>query len=685
MTLRDVERGLVARYCLRLFKSGDLPLSAQGQVLSWLRERSESLDLPLPKSLARTVIGLEGGTEELGQLETAMATHGDKLLRRLRKARKAAPLPQPLCRNLSRLVGALGLPPEAEGILRLIAFYKRFVSVEQLCDRVVSAMGGSLTHAVSCLTKTSLRETEELLSPTGELVSSGVLQFRPEGEHLTGTGGRYAIPWRIDLCLDRHFSDFAHMRQALLGESLAPNLALSDYAHLAEDRDLIVNVLRGAAKQGAKGVNILLYGAPGAGKTELAKLAAATAGLSLYAVGQDPDEDADDDRTTRLSDLIFAQRLLRGSRKVALLFDEMEDVAWQLLRRGGSKLFLNRVLENNTIPVIWTSNDLSEIDPAVLRRMTLAVELKMPPVAQREQILRRLAKRMGVGLSEAEIQALARRIDATPAILENALRAARFAAGGQAAVERAALGILRAISGTTSRQSLPPSDFDLSLACTNVDLAALTQKLAASNSLHFSLLLSGPPGTGKSAFARHLARHLGLEVIHKRASDLLGAFVGESEKRIAEAFEAARESQALLIFDEAESFLFDRRDAVRSWEITQVNEMLTWMEAHPYPVCCTTNLLDRFDRASLRRFTFHVRFAFLDRQALRRAFAHFFQITEPPEDALALGNLTPGDFAQARRQAELLGWLAEPQKIFQLLADISAAKPDGGGVMGFVR
>ena len=37
----------------------------------------------------------------------------------------------------------------------------------------------------------------------------------------------------------------------------------------------------------------------------------------------------------------------------------------------------------------------------------------------------------------------------------------------------------------------------------------------------------------------------------------------------------------MLIFDEADSFLFDRREAVRSWEVTQVNEMLTWMEHLP--------------------------------------------------------------------------------------------------------
>ena len=61
---------------------------------------------------------------------------------------------------------------------------------------------------------------------------------------------------------------------------------------------------------------------------------------------------------------------------------------------------------------------------------------------------------------------------------------------------------------------------------------------------------------------------------------------------------------AVLILDEAASFLADRRDARANWEITQVNELLTQMEAHNGVFICTTNLMERLDPASLRRFVF---------------------------------------------------------------------------------
>jgi SpoVK/Ycf46/Vps4 family AAA+-type ATPase len=130
----------------------------------------------------------------------------------------------------------------------------------------------------------------------------------------------------------------------------------------------------------------------------------------------------------------------------------------------------------------------------------------------------------------------------------------------------------------------------------------------------------------------------------------------------------------MLIIDEADSLLADRRDAVRSWEISQVNEMLTWMENHPLPFVCTTNLMDRLDRASLRRFTFKLRFDPLDESQAIWAFMIFFDLAPP--DGIP-GGLTPGDFATVRRKRELLGandaatlvqWLTEELQARDALA-----------------
>jgi SpoVK/Ycf46/Vps4 family AAA+-type ATPase len=363
----------------------------------------------------------------------------------------------------------------------------------------------------------------------------------------------------------------------------------------------------------------------------------------------------------------------------------MEDAAADLIRRGGSKVFLNRLLEQNPVPTLWTSNELTAIDPALLRRMTLAIELKRPPASQRRRIIEQLLARAGLSLSEEDVERLAQRLDATPAILENAIRAAKFAGGGVETIERAAQGVIRAVSGVAAKKAGVIPAFDPALTSANIDLVALADRIVGGRRRAFSLCLSGPPGTGKSAFARYLAGRLGLDVVQKRASDILGPYVGQSERNIADAFLEARDANTFLVFDEADSLLMDRRDAVRSWEVTQVNEMLTWMEDHPLPVCFTTNLMDRIDAASLRRFTFDVRFAYLERRSLARAWQVFFGLADVPPDGLRFENLTPGDFAKARKQCEVLGVAADVARVIEILDDISRGKPDaGGGALGFV-
>jgi AAA+ superfamily predicted ATPase len=683
MAVTDVERGLIARYLARVISRPDLPTRSARHVVYWLNERAESLGLPMPKPIAAAIGSMYGTGFKHSEFEHAYLAARSDLLKMLDAAAKETPRPEPLASNVESLVLALGLssPDAAWKIVGLVACCVRYEQIHYLANTVLEC-SSPIPRAIAYLIGEPIRVVDEVLSPWNELIGSGLLQLR-EGELIAGHAGRYAIPFRINTCLDRSFADFAAMRNALLGAPLSSVVGLSDYEHVASDRDLIVAVLKGGSDEAAQGVNVLLYGSPGAGKTELAKVAAKAAGLTLFAAGEDT-HDTEFNRSARLADLVFSERLLASERRTALLFDEMEDVAVHLISRGGSKVYLNRLLETNPVPIVWTSNELANIDPALLRRMTLAIELKRPPAAQRKRIMQQLLQRAGLAVPDSEVERLAQRIDATPAIIENAIRAAKFAGGGPDIIERAARGIMRAVSGVTARRLAAIPAFDPALTAASRDLIALADQLVGGRARAFSLCLYGPPGTGKSAFARYLAGRLGLEILQKRASDILGPYLGQSERNIADAFEEAREAGAFLVFDEADSLLLDRRDAQRSWEISQVNEMLTWMEEHPLPVCFTTNLMERIDQASLRRFTFNVRFDYLDRAGLERAWRVFFGLDAAPSGGLVFTNLTPGDFAKARKQAEVLGIVGNPDNLVELVADISRAKPGASGSLGFV-
>ena len=280
---------------------------------------------------------------------------------------------------------------------------------------------------------------------------------------------------------------------------------------------------------------------------------------------------------------------------------------------------------------------------------------------------------------------LAHEFAVAPGLAINAIRAAKLAGGKDKDLRLALRSVTKAMAGGIEPQPTWREDTAFSLDFANADqrldiLADRLSRLGTNKAA--SMCLFGPPGTGKSAFARHLAGRMDMPVLHKRASDLISKWVGESEANIATAFSEARAEGAFLIFDEADSLLSDRANANRSWEVTQVNEMLTWMESHELPFACTTNLMDRLDPASLRRFTFKVRFGFLDREQARRAFEQFFGQRAPAQVG-DIEMLTPGDFAVVRRRANLLGFEGDPNALADALAAEVSAKPLATRRIGF--
>lgn len=466
-----------------------------------------------------------------------------------------------------------------------------------------------------------------------------------------------------------------------------------------------IDYLRRALDARAAGVNVLLYGPPGVGKTEFSQALAAATGAELYEIGF-TDRDGDPLRGEgRLRAYSFCQRLLARRQNAVLMFDEIEDVfeADEPLslfgvgreRRLVSKAWVNRALEANPIPALWISNAVGHIDPAYLRRFDYSVEFPIPPRRVRLDIARH---HLGaVAPSEAWLEALADNEETTPAQLERAARVARLAAGGEPA--RAAALAEQTLSrsarllgqGRTPPRSRRGTGYDLGFINADVDPARLLAGLRRRR--RASLCFYGPAGTGKSELARHLADELDQPLLVRRASDLLSKWVGGTEKNIARMFDQARREEAVLVLDEADSFLADRRDAQRGWEVTQVNELLTQMEAFDGVFVCTTNLMERLDPASLRRFALKVRFDYLAPaqrwEMFRRELARLGGAVEAAAAlegrVRELERLTPGDFAVAARQFELWGEAPTPAALLESLRQECRAKSGGGGGIGFVR
>jgi SpoVK/Ycf46/Vps4 family AAA+-type ATPase len=220
------------------------------------------------------------------------------------------------------------------------------------------------------------------------------------------------------------------------------------------------------------------------------------------------------------------------------------------------------------------------------------------------------------------------------------------------------------------------------LSAADQDLTQLSDRLVSVGEMAVSFCLYGPPGTGKSAFARHIAARMGLDTIELRASDVLSMWVGDTEQKIAEAFRRAADQKAMLILDEADSLLRDRTGARNSWEVSQVNEMLSWMDQHQYPFACTTNLMDSLDPATMRRFLFKVRFMPMTPAQAKEAFRRTFGMPAPAAVG-ELAPLAPADFAIVARKARMMGDQSADAVLRLLQQEVSVKSGATLGRIGF--
>lgn len=161
-------------------------------------------------------------------------------------------------------------------------------------------------------------------------------------------------------------------------------------------------------------------------------------------------------------------------------------------------------------------------------------------------------------------------------------------------------------------------------------------------------LLYGISGGGKTAYVEELAKLLDkpLEIVHP--SEVLSPFVGETEQNIARIFKSAAEEKAILLIDEADSFLHPRGDNVNHHNDSKVNSFLIEIERFPGILFCNTNLPENLDKALDRRFNFKIGFNPLTRKGVELLCKSYFEELEISDKQISeiysTGDVTPGDF-----------------------------------------
>lgn len=620
-----------------------------------------------------------------------------QLYRSQLKELKGAKLPACLAQNIQHLVRRVGLSSVDARILAFAVMIHYDRALGGAADLLGQISTAKLNDALAIILGMPVAKVRAALSPKGVLQQSGLI--------VVDRNGKDELKEKLEL-ISGHFPDIMmspdtdpiDVLQDAIKPSAPASLTLADYDHICKQLAILKPLLSNAIKNKRSGTNIFLYGSPGTGKTQLVKALASYLRCELFEVAS---EDEDGDPITGLKRLraYRAAQYFLGKRRNLMLFDEMEDVfcdgGW--LKPSSTaqshKAWVNHILETSPVPTLWLSNTARHLDPAFVRRFSMVVELPVPPARKRREIIHKACQGL---LPPAHINRLAGSSDLAPALVAQTAAVVRSISDdlGEAALGDAFDLIINKTMETQGHQPIKrhdpnrlPEVYDPQLVNADTELTTFVTGLQATRAGR--LCLYGPPGTGKTAFARYLAEQLEAPLVVKRGSDLLSMWVGGSEKNIARAFAEAEQEGALLLIDEVDSFLQDRRRAERQWQVSQVNEMLTQVEAFAGVFIASTNLVEGLDQASLRRFDAKVKFDYLlPSQAWLLFSKHCKQLKLRCPASLQrqlerLHKLTPGDFMTVIRRYRIQP-LESAETLLQGLEQECSLKEDAKRPIGFV-
>jgi len=580
----------------------------------------------------------------------------------------------PLFNNMDKLAELIGMNNTEKELLSFCMILNTVREIENVTEILGSLSSANIINALAVILDIHTTKVRKALASDGLLHRTGLVRLSRDTGQLF-----YQLTTFTDMSealLDDNQPDMMKLLTRFFALGKKATLLPEDFKHLQDDYQLLHRYLKISGKENRKGVNILIYGVPGTGKTEMVRTLATSLKMQLYEVSTDISSSSgdyydDEDQYSRMNAYRLCLQVLKRKTNTLILFDEIEDA---FIRDGNMERFgirtstnakkgsLNHILESNQLPTLWVSNVISHIDEAIIRRFDYVVELKIPPKSTRFNIIK---KHVGdLEVSEAWIDKISNNEDLAPALISRAVNVVKALGKQQqaqieASMERILGNTLNAMGYDKNLSNPHPSILTYRLEGVNpdYDLEGLQKGLKKIPSGTFCFY--GPSGTGKSEFVHQLANVLEKPLLIKRASDLLDPYVGMTERNICNMFEQAKYDQSILLLDEADSFLRDRTLSRESWEVAQVNELLTQMEQFDGLFFCTTNLMEVLDQASLRRFDLKIKFDYLKaaqtwmlfQQTLADAGSDSIEDEKTVKNKVcALQGVTPGDFATAVRQ-----------------------------------
>lgn len=499
-------------------------------------------------------------------------------------------LPHPFARNLVFLGQAVGLSEVEREVLKFSVAAALSGTVDAIREFIAKRPFAAMVEMIAAAVDLPMEVVQEVLRPDGRLAKLGIIELSPASYK----SSQMELEEPTKSLIQSTRLTKARFVEAIAPLASAPRLNLVNFNHMTREVSTCLKYLGAALDAGEVGVNVLLHGVPGTGKTEMAKLIARRLGARLHVIGARKDG-GPPSPYERVRALQWAQEIVAEDRRTIFLLDESEDIFRNTEtspEKAGrdqpiSKAFLNELLDRMPAPCIWVSNALPS-DKAFRRRMRFSITFKMPRERVRRQLWVQACHDLP-GIDSDAMAALSHKYQAQPALIVDSVRAALLVAGDRPVTTGEIEDFLKP-AVLLQEGDVREGPFQHALdnrfdpASCNVDqkLADLADRLAdmLPNPGKRTVLFSGFPGTGKTAACHWLSQQLGREIIVRDVASLESCYVGESEKLIKEAFEEAHELDAALCLDEIDTFISDRRSARYQYERSRCNNFLQLLEAY---------------------------------------------------------------------------------------------------------
>lgn len=492
----------------------------------------------------------------------------------------------------------------------------------------------------------------------------------------------------------------ADVVSSILGKPAEASLTVDDFEHHKKQITHLRKIIKNAAESGETGINILIYGPAGGGKTEMAKTIAEDLGLTMYAVGETEAEQpkkGEKNKTTsqkRLAQLHRAHMLLEGNKKAIVMFDEAED----LLIKGTdtskvsdteSKIDTNRTMEKNPVVTIYIGNDVAQkFHTSLNQRFIYSIYVDYPPAMIRRNIWNRQLQANGVNLAAEDVRMLARKYNPAPRMIAKAAKVARLTDTGIDAIEEN----LRADSALTMGNGGAIINDDAkggvyNPAFLNNTALETVQSLIARGQARkpFAVIVEGPKGAGLTTTLQYMGEEMSRTVVEVNTADLVApSSMGPSpEEKIRNTFNVASDKGIFVVFNNIEALAIEPRNNWAKWKTPVTDIFMECARNHNVPFAVSTSHKDVLPDAFRFEFSHNITLDTLSQDRAAEAYQYFFG-RKAPKSLAGVKNALVGDFEKVAALLKRIDHAENDDKLrVKMIKQAIEHRGDQGFHMGF--